>query len=98
MKEESFLALTYVAQLVGYIPAKGTVTGLIPSQSPYLGCRFGSYRAHPRGNKSMFVSHIDVSIPLFIPPFPPLKVNKIFFFKKRRHKSKERMLEGGLNN
>ena len=47
------------------------------------GCRFDSCpgympgfqvwslgRAHTRGNRSMFLSHIDVSLSLFLPPFP----------------------------
>ena len=29
-----------------------------------------------RGNQSVYLSHIDVSLPLFIPPFPSLKINK----------------------
>ena len=34
----------------------------IPSQGTRLGCR-------PRHELSMFLSHIDVSLPLFFPPF-----------------------------
>ena len=29
-----------------------------------------------RGSRSMYLSHMDVSLPLFLPPFPSLKVNK----------------------
>ena len=32
---------------------------------------------HARGNCSMFLSHIGVSLPLFYLPFPSLKINKI---------------------
>ena len=40
---------------------------------------------HVRGNQLMFLSHINVSLPLFLPPSLPLslKVNKIL--KRNRH-------------
>ena len=31
-----------------------------------------------RGSQMTFLLHIDVSLPLFLPPFPSLKINKIF--------------------
>ena len=31
-----------------------------------------------RGKRSMFLSHVDVSLPLFLPPFPSLKKIKSF--------------------
>ena len=49
-------ALTGVAQLVQHCPAKG------PQSDPVCA----------RGNWSMFLLHIDVSLPLFLPPFPSL--------------------------
>ena len=48
--------LTGMAKLVGCCPAKQKVTGSIPGQS----------------NQSMFLSHINVSVPLFFPSFPSL--------------------------
>ena len=32
---------------------------------------------HTRGNWSMFLSHIDISLPLFLPPFPSLKIKSL---------------------
>ena len=31
---------------------------------------------HVRGNQSMFLSHIDISLPLFLSPSPLSKINK----------------------
>ena len=39
----------------------------------------GSRRKSAGGNRSMFLSHINVSLPLFLPPFPPS-----FFLKKKK--------------
>ena len=53
-------------------PMHPKVAGLIPSQGTYIGCRFDPWlQARARGNQSMFLSHIDVSLSLS--PFLPLK-------------------------
>ena len=40
-------------------------------------------RAHKKGNQLLFLSHTDVSLPLFHPLSPcPLKMNKNKMFKK----------------
>ena len=52
-----------VAQWTECQPVNQGVTGLIP----HLGCMAGFRAGQP---------HIDVSLPLFLPPFPSLKMNK----------------------
>ena len=39
-------------------------------------------RVRERGNQSVFISHIDVSLPVFLPPFP-LSKNKYMKLKKK---------------
>ena len=60
-----------MTQWIEHLPASQKVTGSIPSQGahawvvgliPGLGCA--------RGNQSMSLSHISVSLPLFLPPLP----------------------------
>ena len=46
------------------------LAGSIPSQGTSLGCRLGPQLGRARGNQSMDLLHIDVSLPLFLPPFP----------------------------
>ena len=42
-----------------------------------------------RGNSSVFLSHINFSLPLFLPPFPSVKINKYkIFFKNWKYKYK----------
>ena len=54
-------------------------TGSIPSQGTCLGCRPGPQLWVCERQRSMYLSRIDVSFPLFLPSFPlSLKVNKIF--------------------
>ena len=71
------ITLAGVAQWIELKPANHTVTGLIPSQGTCLGCR-------PRGNPSMFLSHIDVSLFLFLPPLS-IEINKILKKKKEAY-------------
>ena len=52
-------------------PVNQRVTGSIPSQDTRLGCRPG-----PQLGACERQPHIDVSFPLFLPPFPSLKINK----------------------
>ena len=60
-------ALAGVAQGVDRQPTNQRVTGLIPSQGTYLGCRPGpQWGTHERQ------PHIDTSLPFFLPPFPSL--------------------------
>ena len=59
------LALAGVAQWIECWPEKQGVAGLIPGWGTSLGCG-------PGGNQSMSLSHIDVSLPLFLPPFHSL--------------------------
>ena len=63
-----FLALAGVAQWIEGRSVNQRVTGSIPSQGTCLGCGPGPQRgAHERQ------PHIDVSLPLFLLPFPSLK-------------------------
>ena len=59
------LALAGVAQWIELQPANQRVTGLIPSQSTSLSCGPG-----PQDGVCERQPHIDVSLPLFLPPFP----------------------------
>ena len=66
----TFPALASVAQWIEHQTAKQRVAGTIPSQGTCLGCRAGPQQGvHERQ------PHIDVSLPLFLPP-PPLSKNK----------------------
>ena len=66
------LAMTSVAQLAGCHPAQWKVTTVsVPGQDTRLGFRSPA-GACERGNWSMFLSHINTSLPLFLPPFPYL--------------------------
>ena len=57
-------ALASVAQWIERWPENQRVAGSIPSQSTSLGCRPGPWwRAHERQ------PHMDISLPLFLPPF-----------------------------
>ena len=60
-----FLALAGVAQWIQCWPVNQRVAGLIPSQDKCLVCgpgpQWGMHKRQP---------HIDVSLPLFLPPFP----------------------------
>ena len=57
-------ALTGVAQWIERGPANQRVTSSIPSQGTCLGCGPGSARE--------WQPHIDIALPLFLPPFPSL--------------------------
>ena len=67
----TIIALTCVAQLVGCHSAKWNVDCSIPSGGSCLGCRsgpqLGAWERQP---------HTDISLPLFLPPFP--SKNKVF--------------------
>ena len=67
-----YFALSGVAQWIECWPANQRVTSLIPSHDTCLGCGpgpwWGSLERQP---------HIDVSLPLFLPPYSSLKINKI---------------------
>ena len=63
--------LVGVAQWIECRPENQRVAGSIPSQGTCLGCGPGpQWGAHERKLQ------IDVSLPLFLPPFPSLKINK----------------------
>ena len=58
-------ALAGVAQWIERWPVNPRVAGSIPSQGTFLGCGPDSQeREHERQ------PHTDVSLPLFLPPFP----------------------------
>ena len=63
-------ALASVAQWIEHRPAKQKVASSIPGQGTCLGCRL-------RDKPSMFLSSINVSLPLFLSPFCS-KSNKFF--------------------
>ena len=60
-------ALAGIAQWIEGWPEHQRVTGLIPSLGICLGCGPG-----PQGGALERQPHIDVSLPLFLPPFPSL--------------------------
>ena len=68
-KEKICSPLTNVVQLVGCCPENQKVTGWIPCQGTCLGCEFSPWWEYER-------QPIDVSLPLFLPPFPLSKRNK----------------------
>ena len=61
------ITLAGMALWIEHGPANQRVTGSIPSQGTFLGCspgpQSGVYKRQP---------HIDVSLSLFLPPFPSL--------------------------
>ena len=63
------LALAGVAQWIGHWSVNWAVTGLIPGQGTWLGCRpgpqLGVYERQP-----VVVSLAHVSLPLFLLPIP----------------------------
>ena len=61
-------ALAGVAQWTERRPENQGVTGSIPSQGICLGCRLG-----PQWGEHKKQPHIDVSLPLFLSPFPSLQ-------------------------
>ena len=64
-------ALAGVAQWIEHQPANPRVTGSIPSQGTCLGCK-----PSPQQGAGKRQPHIDVSLHLFLPPFPSLKIKK----------------------
>ena len=67
--------LAGVARWIEHRPVRQRVAGSIPSQGTCLGCRPG-----PRWGACERQPHIDVSLPLFLPPFLSL-------FKRKKIKS-----------
>ena len=71
------MALAGVAQWIECWPADQRVASSIPSQGTCLGCGPDPQRgAHERQ------AHIDVSLPLFLPPSPLSKNKQIKYFLK----------------
>ena len=66
MQDKDHLAPTDVVQWVGHHPANCKVPGSIPGQGTCLGCRPGSQLGTCERQP------IDVSLPIFFPPFPSL--------------------------
>ena len=66
----TLLDLVGVAQRIECWPANQKVAGSIYSQGTCLGCRPVSLAGYARGSQLM--SNIDLSLPLFPPPFPSL--------------------------
>ena len=64
-------ALAGVAQWIEHWPVNQRVAGSIPSQDTCLGFRTGPWLGVRKRQP-----HTDVSLPLFLPPFPSLKINK----------------------
>ena len=72
-------ALAGVAQWIECQPVSQKVTGLIPSQDTCMFVDQVPSWGHARGNRLMCLSHIDVSLPLFLPPSPKNKIFKKTF-------------------
>ena len=78
LKKKKKKASAHVAQRIEHHqPANQRVNVWIPSQGTCLGCGPG-----PWLGASVSQPHTDVSLPLFLPPFPLCLIinNKIFFF------------------
>ena len=76
MTQKEKEALAGVAQWIGHWLAKQKVSGSNPSQGTYLiSGQVPSYRL-TRGNWLMSFSHINVSLPLFLPSPSLLKKKK----------------------
>ena len=69
--KRGLFALAGVAQWIEHQPANQRVASSSPSQGTCLGCRPG-----PQWGVRERQPHTDVSLPLFLPIFPFLKVNK----------------------
>ena len=69
-RNRSIFAPAVVAQWIKCLPMNRKFSGSIPSQDTYLGYRLGSGLG--TCNQSMYLSNIDVSLPLFLPPSPSL--------------------------
>ena len=69
-------ALAGVAQWIEYQPSDWKVTSSIPGQGIYLGCRPGPQLGLARGNQSIYFSHVDVSLSLFLPSILSKSKNK----------------------
>ena len=66
-------ALTGVAHLVGHCPPKQKIADLILGQGTCLGCGFGpNWGTYREATRLVFLSHIYVSLPHFIPVLPSL--------------------------
>ena len=65
------IALAGVAQWIEYQTVNQKAACLIPSQGTCLGCRPG-----PQCGVRERQPHTDVSPPLFLSPFPSLKISK----------------------
>ena len=74
--ERKGLVPTGVAQSGGHHSAKPKATGSIPARGTQMGCGLVPIRVCERGNQSMFLSHMDISLPLFLPPSLSLSKNK----------------------
>ena len=72
---EKLLSPDWMAQLVECYPAKHRVAGQFTIRAQAWVTVLSLVAVHDRGNQSMFLSHIDVSLPLFLLPFP-LSKNK----------------------
>ena len=82
LKKDWREALAGVAQWTECGPAKQRVAGSIPSQGTCVGCEPG-----PQEGACERQLHIDVSLPLFLPPFACLKINKSL--KKKKNLKRE---------
>ena len=68
-------ALASVAQLVVHHPTNWKVASWFPSiagQGTCLGCRVRPCLGQVQEATNQFLSHINVSLPFFLPPFPSL--------------------------
>ena len=61
-----------VALWTGFLSVNQRITGSVPNWGTCLVCGPSPQLAHEKQ------PHIDVSLPLFLPPFPSLDINKIF--------------------
>ena len=66
------VALAGMTRWIECRPVNWKFAGSIPSQGTCLGCGHVPSWGYARGNWSMFLSHIYISLPLFLPSFSSL--------------------------
>ena len=64
------VAIAHVAPWIEHTPANQRVTGSIPIQGIYPGCRPGPGTGHVRDNHTLML--LSLSLSLFLFPFPSL--------------------------
>ena len=78
-KDDRVYTLPGVAQWIECWLVKQRVAGSIPS----LGHMPGLWTRSPVGGARETTTHVDVSLPVFLPPFSCLKINNKIYVKRK---------------